>query len=171
MPNWPFQRSRAEIDGEALLAAVTRVSRAPALYGDDRVPDTMDGRFELMTLHAVLALMRLQREDGAEALAQSFTDKLFHLFDSGLREAGTGDTAVPKRMSQMAGAFYGRLKAYAAEIDRDGPALEEALSRNVWRAERHAFAAPLARYVVNIVAMQRQAPISAMFNDQGWPSL
>jgi cytochrome b pre-mRNA-processing protein 3 len=170
MAIWPFHRSRADVDAAALLAAVTAASRRPALFGEGRVPDTLDGRFELMSLNGALSLMRLQAEPAARPLAQAFTDALFSLFDAGLREAGTGDTAVPKRMNKMAGAFYGRLDAYGAGL-KDAAALEAALSRNVWRVESHPFAAALASHVARTAESQANAPISAMFSEEGWPPL
>src|SRR5262245_29059216 len=131
MPIWPFQRSRADEDAERLLAAVTDASRRPAFFGEDRVGDTLEGRFELMTIHGALALIRLQGEPDAEPLAQAFADHLFSMFDAGLREAAVGDTAVPKRMHKLAGDFYGRLDAYGAALS-DPSALEAALARNIW---------------------------------------
>jgi cytochrome b pre-mRNA-processing protein 3 len=170
MPIWPFRRSRADEDAERLLGAVTAVSRRPAFFGEERAPDTLQGRFELMTVHGALALVRLKAEPGAAPLAQAFTDQLFRLFDSGLREAGTGDTAVPKRMNKFAASFYGRLKAYGEALE-DPAALESALARNVWRAETHPFAPTLARSVANTARQQAAAPISAMFGPEGWPAL
>lgn len=170
MPIWPFHRSRAETDAGALLLAVTAASRRPEFYGPDKVPDTMEGRFELMTVHGVLAMLRLRAEPDLKPLAQAFTDQLFSLFDAGLREAGTGDTAVPKRMHKFAGEFYGRLDAYGASL-ADLPALEAALARNVWRLGSHDFAAQLASYVAKSAREQARAPISAMFAADGWPQL
>ncbi|MCX7356703.1 MAG: ubiquinol-cytochrome C chaperone [Alphaproteobacteria bacterium] len=167
---WPFHRSRAETDAEALLSGVTAASRRPEFYGADRVPDTMDGRFELMATNGVLAMLRLRADPALKPLAQAFADRLFSYFDAGLREAGTGDTAVPKRMHKLAGDFYGRLDAYGSAID-DPKALEAALARNVWRLESHAFAPQLASYVAKSAAGQAHAPISAMFAAEGWPQL
>ncbi len=170
MPIWPFHRSRADEDAESLLKAVTDASRQPDLFGEGRVPDSMDGRFELMTVNASLALFRLRAEPDLRPLAQSFTDKLFKLFDAGLREAGTGDTSVPKRMAKMAGDFYGRLDAYGSALE-DPAKLEAALARNVWRLESHPFASALAQYVANSARVQANAPISAMFAAEGWPQV
>ncbi|MGQ0534192.1 MAG: ubiquinol-cytochrome C chaperone family protein [Caulobacteraceae bacterium] len=170
MPVWPFHRSRADEDADGLLAAVTQVSRRPDFFGEGRVSDTLEGRFELMTLHGVLALVRLRADASIRPLAQAFTDKLFRFFDAGLREAGTADTAVPKRMNKMAGAFYGRLNAYKAAL-ADPAALEAALAHNIWRLESHPFAPALARYVAHAAATQANAPISAMFAAEGWPPL
>lgn len=169
MPIWPFHRSRANEDAKALLSAVTQASRRPEFYADGRIPDTMQGRFELIAVHGVLAMLRLQSDAGARPLAQAFADGLFSSIDAGLREAGTGDTAVPKRMHRLAGDFYGRLEAYRAAL-ADLAALETALARNVWRLGSHPFAAPLAQHVAEVARAQADAPISAMFTTEGWPA-
>lgn len=128
----------------------------------------MEGRFELMAINGCLALFRLRAEPALRPLAQAFTDQFFSLFDAGLREAGTSDTAVPKRMSRMASDFYGRLDAYGGALE-DVDALEAALARNVWRLPSHPFAGALAQYVANSARAQAKAPISAMFSAEGWP--
>jgi len=168
MPIWPFPRSRADQDAEQLLATVTAVSRNPAFFGGPRVPDTLEGRFEMMTLIASMALMRLQREPELAPLAQAFTDQLFRQFDAGLREAGTGDTAVPKRMHKLAGAFYGRLNAYAKAIEaEDAGALTDAICRNTQASE----GGPMAAYALLAAATQRPAPAAALLQPDGWPPL
>lgn len=170
MPIWPFHRSRADEDAATLVSAVTAASRRPEFYGPDRIPDTMEGRTELMSIHGVLAMLRLQADPALRPLSQSFADALFSLFDAGLREAGTSDTAVPKRMHKLAGEFYGRLDAYGAALN-DPAVLEAKLARNVWRLESHPFAGALAAYVAKSAAAQANAPISAMFAAEGWPAL
>ena len=170
MPIWPFQRSRADDDAERLLAAVTEASRRPAFFGEGRIPDTLEGRFELVTVHGALALIRLQKEPASRPLAQAFADQLFSTFDAGLREAAIGDTAVPKRMHKLAGDFYGRLEAYSAALEAPGR-LEEAIARNIWRLPSHPFAAALAAHVAKTAQAQADTPISAMFAVEGWPSL
>jgi cytochrome b pre-mRNA-processing protein 3 len=167
MPIWPFRPSRAGADAETLLGQVTAASRNPALFGEKRVPDTLDGRFEIMTICAALALMRLGRDPGAAPLAQAFTDRFFKFLDAGLREAGVGDTAVPKRMRRLAGSFYGRLSAYAEALE-DEAALEAALARNVWRLPAHPFAAELAERVRKTATAQAALPITALFEASGW---
>lgn len=169
MPIWPFRRSRADEDAGKLLAQVISASRRPSFFGAGKVPDTLDGRFELLALHAALALIRLGSEPEAAPLAQAFTDKLFKFLDAGLREAGVGDTAVPKRMRGMAGSFYGRLAAYRDALG-DHVALEAALARNVWRAPSHGFAPALAQYVSGLATAQRSSPIQALFDSSGWSS-
>lgn len=165
---WPFRPSRAETDADRLLSAITQISRQPSFYGRDRVPDTLEGRFELMTLHAALALIRLDAEPGAAPLAQDFTDKLFRHFDGGLREAGVGDLSVPKHMRKLAGSFYGRLDAYSGPIAKDErAALEEALSRNIGAS---AFAPALSVYAFEAKARQSEAPVENLMRLDGWPA-
>jgi len=170
MAIWPFRPSRANQDGERLLEAVTQAARRPALFAPGRIPDTLEGRFEALALYGALALIRLRADEGAGPLAQEFTDKLFRLLDAGLREAGVGDTAVPKRMRTLAGAFYGRLEAYSAAIGADGDAaLAAALGRNVFADEAHAFAGTLAAHVLSVARTQAAAPLDALFTASGWP--
>ena len=168
MPVWPFKRSKADVDAERLLEAVTQASRQPALFGEGRIPDTLEGRFELMAVNASLALLRRRRAPGARPLAQAFTDKLFRLWDAGLREDGVGDLVVPKRMRKLAGSFYGRLDAYGAALS-DPDALTAALGRNVFGVEDPTFAFALARYVADLGKAQAGAELDALFTPEGWP--
>ena len=99
-----------QIQGEIVAAA-----RRPALYAALGAPDRIDGRFELLTLHAGLVLRRLAALGGvADAIAQDLVDGLFAHFDDTLREMGFSDIAVAKRLKTMGSAFYGRNAAYAA---------------------------------------------------------
>lgn len=165
---WPFRRSRADEDAEKLLSAVTQVSRQAGFYGPGRAPDTIEGRFELMTLHATLALIRLKADPGALPLAQSFTDKLFRQFDAGLREDGVGDLTVPKRVRKLAGDFYGRLEAYGLGLAADDlDELQAAFERNIL-GEGAPFAGALAQYASEVTKRQAEAPVEALFRLDGW---
>lgn len=171
MPIWPFKRSRADEHAELLLDAVIRASRQPALFGEGRAPDTLDGRFEVVALHASLALVRLRGERGAEMLTQAFTDKLFRHLDAGLREDGVGDLIVPKRMRKLAGAFYGRLQAYTAALGAGDPAaLAAAIGRNVLGEEAAPFATAAAGYLCHVANQQAKADVPALLGDAGWPA-
>lgn len=161
MSIWPFKRSRADEAAEALLHAVIAASRKPAFFGEGRVPDTLEGRFEVMTLNGVLALIRLREAPEAGEMPQLFTDKLFRHFDAGLREAGTGDLTVPKRMRKLAGEFYGRLEAYAPGLAGD-EGLAAALGRNMLGDEAAPFAGALAGYAAETARLQAAAPVDGM---------
>ncbi len=168
MSIWPFRRNQASADAALLLAAVVSASRRAGFYGVGKVPDTLEGRFELLTLHASLALARLKQTPEAEPLAQAFTDKLFRHIDSGLREAGVGDLIVPKRMRRLAGDFYGRLVAYGAALG-DPSALAEAAGRNILgEAGDHDFATRLGAYAARLGGRQGAAPVRALLEGGGW---
>jgi cytochrome b pre-mRNA-processing protein 3 len=115
-------------------AAVT-AAREPWFYRVLGVPDTLDGRFDLIALHAFLVIHRLQdAPDQGPALAQAVFDAMFRDMDDNLREIGVSDLSVGKRMRAMWEALHGRANAYAAALKSpDGSALEHALARNVWR--------------------------------------
>jgi cytochrome b pre-mRNA-processing protein 3 len=112
-------------------------ARAPYYFAELGVPDTLDGRFDLVGLFAALVIRRLRQADAGRAgpvLAQAVFDAMFADMDFNLRELGVGDLSVAKRMRAMWEAFHGRALAYQAPLDaRDEAALAEALARNVWR--------------------------------------
>ena len=170
MPVWPFSTSRETKDADLLLQRVTSASRNPALFGEGRAPDTLDGRFELITLYAGLALKRLRQSPEADPLAQAFVDALFKQLDAGLREEGVGDLAVPKRVHKLAGAFYARLEAYSGALDaHDIEALKAALKRNLMGTSS-PFAETLASRVCDLAAAQTALPWQALMTAEGWPA-
>ena len=115
----------------ALYAAITAQARHPAFYTEGGVPDSIDGRFEMVTLHSYLVLRRLRGTDAqAERLAQALVDAFFSDMDASLREMGAGDLGVGKRVKAMASAFYGRLAAY--EAGENAGNLAEAFRRNLF---------------------------------------
>jgi cytochrome b pre-mRNA-processing protein 3 len=112
---------------------VVEQARRPGFFVEGGVPDTLDGRFELICLHAFLYLYRLKRERPvSKALAQRFFDTMFADFDRGLREMGTGDLSVGREVKRMAQAFYGRIAAYEAGLEGDDGVLAAALARNLY---------------------------------------
>jgi len=119
-----------------------------AFYADYRVPDTVEGRFDLIVLHLVLLLNRLgRRADAGRGLGQELFDAFCRDLDANLREMGVGDLAVPKRMQAFAEAFYGRQAAYLAALEAaDERVFEKALARNIFPPGDDAGAAQLARY-------------------------
>ena len=129
-----------------LEAALVTRAREPGFYAALGVPDTIDGRFDLVTLHAWLVLARL-KESGDTQLSQAFIDAVFIGFDEALRDLGSGDMGIGRRLKAMANAFYGRLAAYEAAADE--ATMAEALIRNVYRGATgiESEAKSLAHYV------------------------
>jgi cytochrome b pre-mRNA-processing protein 3 len=174
-----FRRNSQARTIHALYGAIVAQARSVAFYADYRVPDTVEGRFDLLVLHLVLLLNRLGRraetprgfgqEDlgqellgqellgqellGQELLGQELFDAFCRDLDANLREMGVGDLAVPKRMRAFAEAFYGRQAAYLAGLDAaDERVFEKALARNIFAEGNGAGAAQLARYARAAVA-------------------
>lgn len=158
---------------DALYASLTEASRQPAFYAVAGVPDTVEGRFDLLTLHAVLVLERLKQLPApADDFAQDFVDDLFGRFDAALREMGVGDISVPKRMKRIASHFLGRAKAYNDAIAMGDAALAQALARNVLGDEsRLAPARDLERYVNAARQTLAQRDFSALSQAAiAWPN-
>jgi cytochrome b pre-mRNA-processing protein 3 len=138
-----LRRARHERAGYELYGAAVAAAREPCLYTDLGVPDTLDGRFDLVVLHVFLLLRRLAAlPPPGSALAQAVFDAMFADMDVNLREMGVGDLSVGKRVKAMWEAFHGRAAAYQRAMDAgDSAALAAALARNVWRGAPPAGAA------------------------------
>lgn len=128
-----FGRKRDTRAVERLYEGVAAASRAPFLYTHFEVPDTLEGRFDSLTLHAMLVMRRLRALPApADAVSQDLVDILFREVDRGLREIGIGDLSIPKKMKLFAKTFYGRAKLFDEALDNGGDApLADALARNV----------------------------------------
>lgn len=123
----PYER-----EAKSVYAALLAHIRKPDFYASCAVPDTFDGRFDLMLLHVFLVMDRINGDGGAVAPAfnQALFDAVFADMDQTLREMGIGDMGIPKHMRRMMKAFNGRMHAYDAAM-RDG-FLEVALRRNLY---------------------------------------
>ena len=161
--HWRARRaSKALI--EQIRGEIVAAARRPMLYEALGAPDRVDGRFELLTLHAGLVLRRLAVLGGvADEVAQDLVDSLFAHFDDTLREIGYSDIGVAKRLKTMGSALYGRNAAYAAALDESSHAeLATALARNVYGAkgpEAVPKAEALARHIASLDAALATIPI------------
>src|ERR1700709_1430457 len=114
---WPFNHFRkphAPLRGtiEAIYGMIVAQAREPLFYAGLGVPDTVNGRYDMLLLHLWMVLRRLRTaEDGAD-LSQALFDHFCGDMDDNLREMGVGDLTVPKRMQKFGEAFYGRAAAY-----------------------------------------------------------
>lgn len=114
-------------------ATLTSAARTPAFYESLNVPDTVMGRFEMLSAVMILFFRRTRASaTSGQEIAQEIVDAFFQDIDHSIRELGIGDNSVPKRMKKFAGMFYGRLEAYSKAMDaNDVPALAMALGRNI----------------------------------------
>ena len=113
-------------------------ARTPYFYSDLDVPDTVEGRFDMITLHMFLVLRRLKQESdpAAKAFSQKLFDVMFKNMDHSLREMGVGDLSVGKKVRALAEAFYGRVGVYEEALGSEElPPLAAAIARNVFASE------------------------------------
>lgn len=146
---------------EAAYARVVDQARQPAFFTCCGVPDTLDGRFEMICLHAFLLLHRLKSErPPANRLSQRLFDTMFADLDRSLREIGTGDLSVGRQIKRMAQGFYGRIRAYQDGVDGDDGLLEAALIRNLYGTVAAPSPASLRRMTgylrTAVIELQRQ---------------
>ncbi len=117
-----------------LYDEVVRQARSPSFYTHGGVPDTVDGRFEMVVLHAWLVIGRLTAGgDDARRIAQYLFDAMIVDMDRSLREMGVGDLGVGRKVKAMAEAYYGRSRAYDSALATGDADLSGALRRNVFR--------------------------------------
>lgn len=117
---------------DALYRAVVAAGREPRWYTAGAVPDTLDGRFDMVVLVLSLVLLRLERETGAEAEVVALTERFVADMDGSLRQIGVGDFGVGKQVGRMVSALGGRLGAYRGAF-AGGEPLADALLRNLYR--------------------------------------
>lgn len=116
-----------------LYKAAMDAARLPVFYKTLGVPDTMDGRFDLLMLHVFLILNRLNADKPeSDELAQALFDICFEDIDQALRESGVGDMKIAKHMKKMMLAFNGRMHAYDTALNAGKKALAEVLARNLY---------------------------------------
>jgi len=132
---------------KALYADLVAQARQPVFFREYGVADTIDGRFDMVALHAWLAYGRLHAA-GLDDVSQDLTNTIFVSFDAALRDLGAGDMGMGPRMKKLGDAFNGRMQAYEGAADAE--ALAAAILRNVYRGQagHEAAAMGLARYAL-----------------------
>ena len=155
--------------GRMLYASAVEQSRKKALYQALGAPDTVEGRFEVYSLHVILLLNRFAAAGPpASAASQALFDTYVKALDNALREMGVGDLSVGKKMRKLGEAFFGRVKssqaAFAALPDA-GP-MQEFLSRTVYAGVENPPAEALAAYVVAQRDHLASQPIEQLLDGQ-----
>ena len=154
---WPFNHfrkprlaSRGTI--EAIYGMIVAQAREPLFYRDLGVPDTVNGRFDLLVLHLWMVLRRTKSIEGGAGLSQMLFDRFCDDMDGNLREMGVGDLTVPKRMQAFGEAFYGRVAAYDLALSAGAEPLAQALCKNILNGEKIENARRLACYTEAAIA-------------------
>jgi cytochrome b pre-mRNA-processing protein 3 len=164
------KRQRAAL--RPLYDAVVKAGRDPVWYRDGGVPDTMEGRFDLLSALVAIVLLRLESEgEGARHESVMLTELYVDDMDGTLRQLGIGDVVVGKHVGKMMGMLGGQLgalrTAFAAGSGDSGGgagALVPAVRRNIFRE------APPSEEAVEWVA-SRLADLQARLGAKPLPSL
>ena len=154
---WPFnhfRKPRTPQRGtiEAIYGMIVTQAREPLFYRDLGVPDSVNGRFDLLVLHLWMVLRRLKPIEGGAGLSQALFDRFCDDMDANLREMGVGDLTVPKRMQAFGEAFYGRVAAYDLAVADGREPLAQALCKNILGGEGIEQARQLAFYAEAAIA-------------------
>ena len=148
---WPFNHFRKPLAPprgtiEAIYGMIVAQAREPLFYRHMGVPDTVNGRFDMVLLHLWMVLRRLRPVEGGADQCQALFDHFCGDMDANLRELGVGDLTVPKRMQKFGEAFYGRSAAYDGALEAGTESLAQALCRNVLNGRDIGHARQLAAY-------------------------
>ena len=182
MFQWLKRKAETRRIGHEIYERIVAQARDPAFFRDMGVPDTMEGRFEMIVLHLALVLDRLRTEGGAgQRLGQRLIEHLVADMDDALRQLGIGDMGVPRRVKKVAAAFVERSRDYSAGLKLapvKGVLIEDKLEASLLR---HVFgtgdtvgapvhvpkAVALAAYARLAAAHLAKVPADDLFEGQG----
>jgi cytochrome b pre-mRNA-processing protein 3 len=124
MLTWLKQRQDQRQKARSLYGSIVTQARSRGFYAEWGVPDTAEGRFEMIALHLVLVLHRLaDAGDPGHRLGRALTEVFVDDLDDTLREMTVGDLAVPRHVKRAVAALHERHAAYGAALAEasDGP--------------------------------------------------
>lgn len=145
-----FRKNTATEPVYAIYSAIVAQSRQPVFYARWNVPDTVTGRFDMISLHMALLFRRLRAEQGGQKdFSQAVFDLFFKDMDRSLREMGVTDLGVPKKIQKMGNIFFGLLAAINEAMDRrDSAAFAAVLARNIFDEADGGHVQALATYLL-----------------------
>lgn len=156
---------------EVIYGMIVTQAREALFYRDLAVPDTVNGRFDLLLLHLWMVLRRMRPMQGGADLSQALFDRFCDDMDANLREMGVGDLSVPKRMQAFGEAFYGRSAAYDLALTAGQEPLAQALCKNILNGEHLDEARQLAVYAeAAIAALERLDEAAVLGGSWKFPS-
>jgi cytochrome b pre-mRNA-processing protein 3 len=172
--NQLFSPKPAVVTGKRLYVAAAAQARQPDFYTRLGAADSVEGRFELYTLHVVLLLRRLKGQGGAVSeISQALFDAYVRSLDDALREMGVGDLSVGKKMRRLGEAFFGRVKNYDEAMGAlpDRTLLRGVLTRTVLRGDE-ALAETFVDYAAAATeALERQPLDDLLQGEPAWPPI
>jgi cytochrome b pre-mRNA-processing protein 3 len=172
---WLKQLGNRRQTARSFYGSIVTQARSPAFYAIWRVPDTIEGRFEMITLHLVLALRRLAEEGpGGHRLARELTEVFAADIDDSLREMTIGDMAVPREVKRAVAVLHDRYAIYGAALDTapEGEELAAALGARLaaLSGADNVDAASLGTYMADAArSLQQQAGNDVLAGRLVWP--
>lgn len=165
-----FAGKRRRKMGDIYFSFIRDAARDPAFFGTGKVNDDVDGRFEVLVLHSFLLMQALRTGEPEKRLDQLLFDALFRDLDTSLRELGTSDTRIGKKIKSMAAAFYGRSQGYHEALLSESPKkLEQALLRNLFGEaaddRQKSFVGRLAKWVLQSQNRLHQQSTEQLFDE------
>jgi cytochrome b pre-mRNA-processing protein 3 len=174
MRTWLQEKRKREQTARELYGSIVTQARAPHLYARWRVPDTREGRFEMLVLHLALVLRRLAREGAAgQQLGRTLAETFVTDMDDSMREMTVGDLAVPRYVKRAVTALYDRQGDYTAAL-ATGADLQAVLQRHLspFRGTEHMDAAAISAYIGGAArALDAQAGAEVLAGRIAWPPL
>jgi cytochrome b pre-mRNA-processing protein 3 len=157
-----FRKSTAPDAAFEAYRSIVAQSRQEKFYADWGVPDTVTGRFDMISLHLALRLRRLKGDSASQPFGQALVDLFFRDMDRSLRELGVTDLGVPKKVKTMGNIFYGLVGALGDAVDSgDAAAVEAVLVKNIYGAA-NPHAATLAAYLLDEAHRLAAEPTAAV---------
>ena len=131
-----FKSDKKLSNVDKVYSIVVDQSRKPIFYTELLIPDNIDGRFDVLSLHMFFIFSRLKNEENIAAdFSQSLFDTMFVDMDQSLREMGVGDLSVGKRVKDMGKALLGRIEAYDKAFSAEYSDIEATIIRNIYRGD------------------------------------
>ncbi|KWV46926.1 ubiquinol-cytochrome C chaperone [Bradyrhizobium macuxiense] len=164
---WPFNHFRKppvppRRTIEIIYGMIVTQAREPLFYRDLGVPDTVNGRFDLLVMHLWLVLRQLKSAGAGADLSQALFDHFCIDMDDNLREMGVGDITVPKRMQAFGEAFYGRTAAYDLALTGSDEALAQSFCKNILNGKDIDKARELAVYARQAMAALARVDLAGL---------
>jgi cytochrome b pre-mRNA-processing protein 3 len=156
-------RRRKNTDAKRLYGSIVAQARLPVFYQGLGVPDTLEGRFLVLSLHLFAVLHRLKADGaGAVKLAQDLADRFTADMETVLREIGIGDLAIPKKVRGLAASSAGLLKAYEQALPAGKGAVATVIAKAFPGGPSEAASRLLAHYLTDVVAQLQAQDFAAL---------
>lgn len=173
---WLRQRGNLRRTARSLYGSIVTQARSRGLYAARGVPDTREGRFEVIALHIVLVLRRLAREgERGSTVGQALTEAFVVDLDDTLREMTVGDLAVPRHVKRAIAVLHERYSTYgdALAAPHDGPLAAAVAQRLATLSGAEGLDAPgICAYTREVAqALEHQPGARILAGDLTWPQV